>query len=1002
MKSLETIKQDLKKYNQEHLLQKYDKMDDENKDYLLKQIDRIDFDLIDELYEKTKIEKDFNDIDLEPVKYLEPSRLTDVQKKNYIKRGIEEIKDNKLAVVTMAGGQGTRLGHTGPKGTFYLDLPEGRKSIFEILCNNIKEECKKMGVYVNWYIMTSEQNHKETVEFFEENNYFGYPKNYLKFFVQGKLPMVALNGKILLTENGFVKEASDGHGGTLRALKNSGILNEMKEKKIEYIFVSGVDNILAEFVNPMLIGIMDLEKRSSAMISVKKIDPKEKVGIICRKNKKIGVVEYTEITQEIANMRDDYGALVYGDLNSNLYCYRLGELEKVTSLRLPYHTAFKKASYLDENGQHIQGKEPNAYKFESFIFDSFEMLENVLVLRLKREDIFAPIKNRTGSDSPETAKKLYIDYKIKEKCLERYQEWLTEDIFDEDVKRELKEISGDYLEIKDRFYKELDFGTAGLRGIMGAGTNRMNKYTVLKATQGLANYINEKELQKKGVVICYDTRNNSKELATLTARCLNANNIKTYIMNEPRPVPMMSYSIRLLGATAGVMITASHNPPEYNGYKVMWEDGAQIIAPVDKEIINKVREIKKYSDVEMITLEEAKIKKLYIEIGPSIEHFYIRELLKLQLNKEIKEKEDLKIVYSPIHGTGYKMVPMILKQAGFKNVFVVPEQELPNGNFPTVESPNPENVSAMELAVKYGKKLDADIVLATDPDSDRVGCGVKTENGEYVLLSGNAIGQVLLEYILSSKKENNTLPENGAVISTVVSTKLAKKQAESYGVKYFETLTGFKNIARQIREFEEQKSYEFIFAFEESFGYLFGTQARDKDAVVSCMLLAELAAFTKSKQITIFDYLEDIYKKYGYYNAETSTILFSGESGERQRTQLMDNIRKDTFKMVGEYKVTELRDYEKLEKIDILTGEKTKIEDKYKTNMIYYVLENNAWIAIRPSGTEPKVKIYIEAIADSQEETEKIIRNLKLEMVRFKPGIEGKIKIKFRESRKIK
>lgn len=1000
MSDFKKIQKLLKDNNQEYLLFKYDKMDEKGKELLLKQIEKIDFKLMEKLYQEAVEEVDFRDVEIKPVPFFDREKLSGKEKENYINIGTEVIKDGMLAVVTMAGGQGTRLGHSGPKGTYMLDLHEGKKSIFEILCEVLKKAALKYGVFVNWYIMTSEQNDEATKKFFEKNNFFEYPKNYIKFFKQGQLPMLGLDGKILLTKDGFINEAADGHGGTLNALRNSGIINELKEKGVKWVFISGVDNILAEFVDPLLIGLLEENNGNVAVLSIEKADPEERVGVICYKNNKVGVVEYTEITPEMAHMRDDYGALVYGNSNSNMYCYKLDVLDKVSEKKLPYHTAFKKADYLDKDGKLVIAKEPNAYKFESFIFDSFEMTDNVLTVRSAREDIFAPIKNKEGADSPETAKKLYNDFKTKEQYLSRYNSWLTEDIFDAETKAELKSIAGNALEIQDRFYKELEFGTAGLRGIMGAGTNRMNKYTLTKTTQGLANYLVEKGLNHRPVVISFDTRNNSKEFAELTALCLNANGIKTYVFETPQPIPLMSFAIREFGAIAGIMITASHNPPEYNGYKVSWEDGGQIISPVDTEIIEKVREIKKYSDVKMINKDDALLKKLYIAIGQSIEDIYIENLLKLQINDFKKAKEELKIVYSPLHGTGNIPIRKVLQKAGYKNVFVVPEQELPNGNFPTVVSPNPEDPKALSLAIEYGKKTDADIILATDPDCDRVGIAVKDEKGEFVILNGNMIGQLLVEYILSSLEKTSKMPKKPAIISTVVSTRLAKRQAEEYNVKYFDTLTGFKNIAKLMREFENKKSHNFIMAFEESYGYLYGDHARDKDGVVTVLMLSELAAYAKEKNINILEVQKEIYQKYGYYREETINMTFKGEAGERQMAELMKSIREEDLTHVGTYEVFKIKDFKNLTIKNVKNGT-TSTLDFDETNMIYYELNNDAWIAVRPSGTEPKIKIYVGVKGKDKRDAKKNLDIIKKFLVRYQSSTTEEKKVKFREGKKL-
>lgn len=1000
MSNLTEIKKILKENNQEHLLLKYDSLDKEGKERLLQQIKKIDFKLIKQLYNEAIEQVDFRDVEIEPVPFFDRAKLSGKEKEDYIKVGTDVIKDGSLAVVTMAGGQGTRLGHSGPKGTYMLDLPSGRKSIFEVLCEGLKEASQKYGAFLNWYIMTSEQNNDATVKFFEKNNFFEYPKNYIKFFKQGELPMLGLDGKILLTKDGFINEAADGHGGTLNALKTSGIIKELKDKDIKWVFISGVDNILARFVDPLLLGLMEENDGNIVVLTVEKADPEERVGVVCLKNNKVGIVEYTEITPEMANMRDNYGALVYGDSNSNMYCYRTDVLEAVSNEKLPYHTAFKKADYLDKDGKFIKGVEPNAYKFESFIFDSFEMTDNVLVLRDSREDMFAPIKNKEGSDSPETAKKLYKDYKLKEKYLSRYDRWLHEDVFDAETKAELKSISGNQLEIQDRFYKELEFGTAGLRGVMGAGTNRMNKYTLTKATQGLANYLIEKDFDDRPVVIAFDTRNNSEEFAELTALCLNANGIKTYVFDAPKPIPIMSFAIREFNAIAGIMITASHNPPEYNGYKVSWEDGGQIISPVDKEIIEKVREIKKFNEIKMINKEEALLNKLYIKIGPSIEDLYIDELLKLQINDLKKGKENLRIVYSPLHGTGSIPVQKVLAKAGFKNVFVVPEQELPNGNFPTVLSPNPEDPKALSLAIEYGKRTDADLILATDPDCDRVGIAVKNEKGDFVILNGNMIGQLLVEYILESLTKTKKMPKNPAIISTVVSTRLAQKQAKEYNVKYFDTLTGFKNVAKLMREFEEKKSHNFIMAFEESYGYLYGTHARDKDGVVTVLMLAELAACAKENNTNILNLQKQIYEEYGYYREETINMAFKGEAGEKQMAELMETIRNEDLKEIDKFKVLKIKDFQNQIVKDIITGKTSKL-DFDSTNMVYYELSDDSWIAVRPSGTEPKIKIYVGVTGKDSKDAKKNLDMIKKFLVRYQTSTEGTKKVTFREGKKL-
>ena len=460
--------------------------------------------------------------------------------------------------------------------------------------------------------------------------------------------------------------------------------------------------------------------------------------------------------------------------------------------------------------------------------------------------------------------------------LDEYTKWLESDFIDEDTKNELIKIKDDKKEIEDRFYKNLEFGTAGLRGIIGAGTNRMNQYTVSKATQGLANYIIKNNGQNKGVAIAYDSRHMSKEFSEITANCLNANGIKTYVFESLRPVPELSYAVRKLGCTSGVMITASHNPSKYNGYKVYWDDGAQVVPPHDKGIIEEVNKIEKYEDAKTINKDEAIEKGLYNTIGKEVDDCYIEELKKLSLNPNvIKDQKDLKIVYTPLHGTGRKPVQRILKEIGFENVYTVPEQEEPDGDFPTVDYPNPEDKNAFKLALDLAKNKNVDIVLATDPDADRLGVYAKdSETGKYMPFTGNMSGMLIAEYILSQRKEKGILNNNGALVTTIVSTDLAKAIAKEYNLKVFEVLTGFKYIGEKIRQFEESKDYTYEFGFEESYGCLIGTYARDKDAIVAVMMLCEAAAYYKSKGLTLWDQMLNIYKKYGYYKEDVMSLTF--------------------------------------------------------------------------------------------------------------------------------
>ena len=766
-------------------------------------------------------------------------------------------------------------------------------------------------------------------------------------------------------------------------MEKSGILEEMKINGIEWVFINGVDNVLVKPVDPLLIGMSIHNKVLGAVKSIEKTDPKENVGVFCRKNKKVGVIEYTEISEEMANLRDDDRSLVYGDANAIFHLYNIKGLEKVSELKLPFHIARKKTDYMDENGNQIIGDKPNAYKFEMFIFDSYEMFDDVVVLRVKREEEFAPIKNAQGQDSPETARKLYKDYMNKVEYTKKYKEWSTNPLFDEETRTELLSIAGNEQEIKDRFYKDLEFGTAGMRGIIGNGTNRMNIYTVTKATQGLANYILRKGTENKGVVIAYDSRNMSFEFSCATALCLNANGIKTYIFDNLIPVPELSFAVRELGCTAGIMITASHNPPEYNGYKVYWDDGAQIVSPVDKEIITEVNKVKDYSLIRTITMEEAMKLRLYNVIGKAMDKLYIKAIKKQVLNPEvIKEVEkDLKIVYTPLHGTGNIPVQTVLEDLGFSNVYVVPEQELPNGSFPTVDYPNPEDIKAFDLAIKLANKENADIILATDPDADRLGVLAKDyKTGEYKTFTGNMSGLLIAEYILDQKKEKGILPKNGALITTIVSSNLAQAISKEYNIDFIEVLTGF--IGEQIRKFETAGNKEYLFGFEESYGCLVGTHARDKDAIVAVMLLCEAAAYYKKQGITLWDKMINIYKKYGFYKEGISTITLKGADGAIKMRELLDSIRNNPPKELGGYKVTRIRDYQSGKIVNRITGEETETELP-TSNVLYYELEEEAWCCVRPSGTEPKIKFYMGVKGNSLENAETKLRKLQISMIKL-------------------
>ena len=561
--------------------------------------------------------------------------------------------------------------------------------------------------------------------------------------------------------------------------------------------------------------------------------------------------------------------------------------------------------------------------------------------------------------------------------MEEYKKWCESPEFDEETKKELLEIKDDEKEIEDRFYKELEFGTAGLRGIIGAGTNRMNKYTVGKATQGLANYIVEQGTGNKGVAISYDSRKMSKEFSMQTALILNANGIKTYLFENLRPVPELSFAVRNLGCTAGVMITASHNPPKYNGYKVYWDDGSQIVAPRDKDIIAKVRAVESYSEIKEITRKEAEEKGLFNIIGTEMDDKYLSVLKSKVLNPEIVKEEGktLKVVYTPLHGTGNTIAERLLNEIGLKNVYVVPEQKDPDGNFPTVSYPNPEDKKAFKLALELAEKVNADVVLATDPDSDRLGVYSKDENGEYVPYTGNMSALLIAEYELSQKKEKGLLPKNGAIITTIVSSNMTKDLAKEYGLTMFETLTGFKWIGEKIRQFEENNNnYVYEFGFEESYGCLISPHARDKDGISAVMALCEATAYYKSKGITLWEQMLNIYKKYGFYKEGQVSITLKGADGAEQIKAMMEKMRKNPPKKLGSYDVLEVRDY-KEHTIVKADGTKGKT-DLPTSNVLYYDLNDNSWCCVRPSGTEPKIKFYMGVKGKSMEEAEQKLEEL--------------------------
>lgn len=561
---------------------------------------------------------------------------------------------------------------------------------------------------------------------------------------------------------------------------------------------------------------------------------------------------------------------------------------------------------------------------------------------------------------------------------ETYEFWMNDPYFNDDIKKELREIAGKEKEIEERFYRELEFGTGGLRGIIGAGTNRMNIYTVRKATQGLADYILEQKGQEKGAAIAFDSRNMSPEFAREAALCLNANGIKTYCFPSLRPTPELSFAVRKLGCIAGIVITASHNPREYNGYKVYWEDGAQITYPHDQNIMAHVSAVTSYEQVKTMNLEEAKAAGLYCSIGDEIDNAYMAELKKQSIHPDIIREmaKNIRIVYTPLHGTGNLPVRRVLKELGFEQVFVVEEQEQPDGNFPTVAYPNPEDAGAWTLALDLARKVDADIVLATDPDADRLGVYAKdTKTGDYISFTGNMSGMLIAEYILRERTKLHTMPEHPALVETIVTTDMAKAIAADYHTALVEVLTGFKYIGEQIKWFEEKHSYDYVFGLEESYGCLAGTYARDKDACVAVMMLCEAAAFYKKQDKTLWDAMLDMYERYGYYKEGLATLTLKGKDGAAEIQTMMAQKRANPPKTIGGLKVLAVRDYKEDMRKDLISGESTAT-GLPRSNVLYYELEDQAWCCIRPSGTEPKIKYYFgvkgTSIKDAGERLEQV------------------------------
>lgn len=566
---------------------------------------------------------------------------------------------------------------------------------------------------------------------------------------------------------------------------------------------------------------------------------------------------------------------------------------------------------------------------------------------------------------------------------EVYNKWCTDPYFDEATKAELMAIADDEKEIEDRFYRQLEFGTGGLRGVIGAGTNRMNIYTVRQATQGLANYIISQNGQKRGVAIAYDSRIMSPEFAKEAALCLNANGIKTWLFQSLSPTPELSFAVRKLSCIAGIVITASHNPREYNGYKVYWEDGAQITPPHDKNILLEVGKITDFSQIKTMEEDDARVENLFHIIGTDFDDLYLNELKKQSIHPEIIKEmaKEMKIVYTPLYGTGNIPVRRVLKELGFEKVYIVEEQRKPDGKFPTVSYPNPEDENAWILALQLAKKVDADIILATDPDADRLGVYSKdSKTGEYISFTGNMSGMLIAEYILRENIKMGKMPENPAIVETIVTTDMAKAVAKHYNTALIEVLTGFKYIGEQIKFFERDHSYQYLFGLEESYGCLAGTYARDKDACVAVMMLCEVAAYYKKKGKTLWDAMISMYERYGYYREGLFTLTLKGMDGAKQIQEIMEKQRKNPPSQIGEFKVLALRDYKKEIRTDLVTGKKAPT-NLAVSNVLYYELSDDAWCCVRPSGTEPKIKFYFGVKGNSLENAEEKLESLKQDAI---------------------
>ena len=561
---------------------------------------------------------------------------------------------------------------------------------------------------------------------------------------------------------------------------------------------------------------------------------------------------------------------------------------------------------------------------------------------------------------------------------EVYEKWCNDPYFDEASREELKALEGNEAEIEDRFYRQLEFGTGGLRGVIGAGTNRMNIYTVRQATQGLANYIISQNGQEKGVAIAHDSRRMSPEFAREAALCLNANGIKTYLFESLRPTPELSFAVREFGCISGIVITARHNPREYNGYKVYWEDGAQITPPHDKNILAEVAKVTEFSAVKTMEEDDARAEGLFQVIGTDFDDRYVAKLKEQSIHPEIIKDaaKDMKIVYTPLHGTGNVPVRRVLRELGFNQVYVVKEQKVPDGNFPTVAYPNPEDEKAWTLALKLAKEVDADIILATDPDADRLGVYAKdSKTGEYVSFTGNMSGMLIAEYILRERTKNGTMPENPALVETIVTTDMAKAIAKAYNVALIEVLTGFKYIGEQIKFFEQSGAHNYVFGLEESYGCLIGTYARDKDAIVATMALCEAAAYYKTKNMTLWDAMIAMYERYGYCKDGVKAVTMKGIEGLAKIQEIMSDLRKNPPKEIDGHKVLSFRDYQADTITDLATGE-VKPTGLPKSNVLYFDMEDNVWMCVRPSGTEPKIKFYMGVKGKTEEEAEQELKEL--------------------------